>query len=119
MWQQAYAMGGNGAAGSGSEPPSMFAQMMPFVLMFAVFYFLLIRPQQKKAREHSGFLNNLKKGDQVVTASGIYGRIAGIAENVVTLEIAKDTRIQVTRASISGSATPAAESNSETAADKK
>jgi preprotein translocase subunit YajC len=81
-----------------------FAQFLPLVLIFIVFYFLLIRPQQKKAKEHQSYLANLKKGDKVITGGGIHGAITGLTDTVVTLEIAENVRIKVSRSAIAGSA---------------
>lgn len=71
--------------------------ILPLGLMFLVFYFLLIRPQQKRAKEHQALLKNLKKDDEVVTGSGVYGTIAGLTDSVVTLEIANNVRIKMDR----------------------
>jgi preprotein translocase subunit YajC len=94
----AYAMGGvpggGGAGGMGS--------FLPLILMFVVFYFLLIWPQQKKAKTHRQVLSNLRKGDEVVTSGGLYGTITGLTDTVVTLEIAEKVRIKVARNSIAG-----------------
>jgi len=79
------------------------AQFAPLVLIFIVFYFLLIRPQQKKAKDHQVFLSNLKKGDKVITGGGIHGQITGLTETVVTLEISENVRIKVTRGAIASS----------------
>jgi len=87
-------MGGGGAAGLGS--------LLPLILMFVVFYFLLIWPQQKKAKAHRQILASLQKGDTVVTSSGIYGTITGLTDTVVTLEIAEKVRIKVARNSVAG-----------------
>ena len=98
----AYAQGGAApAAGSG------LAGFLPLILIFVVFYFLLIRPQQRKAKEHQEFLNNLKKGDNVVTSGGIHGKITGMTDTIVTLEIADDVRIKVNRPSVLASAADA------------
>lgn len=100
-----YAMGtGPGGAGGGGAPPGggMMGALLPLLLMFLVFYILLIRPQQKRAKQHREFLNSLKKGDEVVTSGGILGRVTGITENVVTLEVADKVRIKVQRGNISG-----------------
>lgn len=70
--------------------------------VFLIFYFLLIRPQRKEQNRHKKFLSELKKGDEVVTSSGIYGRVAGIADNVVTLEIANQVKVRVTKNSVAG-----------------
>lgn len=72
------------------------------ILMFVVFYFLLIRPQQKKAKEHTRLLSELKKGDEVLLASGIFGKIAGLTDTWATIEIADKVRIKVLRTQIAG-----------------
>lgn len=105
MFSEVFAMGGAPAQAGGQ--PSMMSSMLPLVLMFAVFYFLLIRPQQKKAKKHQEYLNALKKGDEVVTTGGIYGRIVGLADHVLTLEIAKEVRIKVARTHVSGASASA------------
>ena len=65
--------------------------------MVAIFYFLLIRPQQKKQKDHRQMLSNLQKGDVVVTQGGLQGKIMGITESVVTLEIAEKVRVKIQR----------------------
>ncbi|MBC8458218.1 MAG: preprotein translocase subunit YajC [Deltaproteobacteria bacterium] len=95
----AYAMGGTGAAGGEGGG---FGAFVPLILMFAIFYFLLIRPQQKKAKAHKQLLTALKKGDRVVSSGGLHGVITGISDDVVTMEIAPKVRVKVSRASISG-----------------
>jgi preprotein translocase subunit YajC len=100
----AFAQGAGGAAGGAAGG---IASFVPLILIFVVFYFLLIRPQQKKAKEHQNFLNNLKKGERVITSGGIYGRITGLTDNVVTLEIADGVTIKVLRSAIMSSATAA------------
>jgi preprotein translocase subunit YajC len=92
----AWAQGGGAAAG-----PSPIVSMLPIVLMFVILYFLLIRPQQKRAREHETMVGNLKRNDEIVTSGGIYGRIHGIADNVLTVEIAPNVRIRLERAQVS------------------
>ncbi len=72
------------------------------IAMLAIFYFLLIRPQQKRQKEHKQMLANLQKGDVIFTAGGIHGKITGLAENVVTLEIAERVRIKLNRSAIGG-----------------
>ncbi len=76
---------------------------LPLIIIFAIFYFLLIRPQQKRAKEHQNFLKNLKKGDEVVTNGGLIGRIVSLSDDVVTLEIAEKVRVKVLRNQIAGS----------------
>ena len=75
--------------------PGMMSMLLPFALMFLVFYFLLIRPQQKKMKEHEKMVGALQKGEEVVTQSGILGKIYGITDKVVTLEVDNNVRIKV------------------------
>lgn len=101
----AHAMGSKGeGAGAG------FAGLVPLLLMFVVFYFILIRPQQKQARRLQEFIRNLKLGDRVVTSGGLHGTITGLTETTVTLEIADKIRVKVTRSAIGGSSQEAASS---------
>lgn len=90
--------GGGGAGGAGA----LFSSFLPLILIFVIFYFLLIRPQSKKAKEHKAMLENLKKGDKVITSGGIYGVIEGIETNTITVKIAENVRIKVSRNAISG-----------------
>lgn len=87
----AYAQDGAGSFAQG------MAGLIPLLLIFLIFYFLIIRPQQKKAKEHREMLEGLKKGDNVVTAGGLHGKVVGIADNVVTLEIASNVRVKVSK----------------------
>ncbi|OGP04381.1 MAG: preprotein translocase subunit YajC [Deltaproteobacteria bacterium GWA2_38_16] len=73
---------------------------LPLVLMVLVFYFLLIRPQSKRTKEHQSLLKSLKRGDEVVTAAGIYGTIHGLTDTVVTLEVDNDVKIKIDRIQI-------------------
>lgn len=89
----AFAQDGGGAAASGGG----FMSFLPLVLIFVVFYFLLIRPQQKKAKNQQAFLQALKKGDEVVTSGGLHGTITGLTDTIVTLELADNIRVKVSR----------------------
>lgn len=75
-------------------------QMAPFALILVVFYFLLIRPQQKKARETQEMLDNLKVGDEVVTSGGIFGRVLKIADKVLIVEVAPKIQIRLERSAV-------------------
>ena len=86
------------AAGGGSG--DFLVQLFPLILIFVVFYFLLIRPQQKKAKEAKAMLDALQKGDEVVTAGGILGRISKISDQYVTVEVASNTEVTVQRGAI-------------------
>lgn len=94
----AYAMASQGEKGGGSG----LAALIPLILIFVIFYFLLIRPQQKRMKEHRKLLDSLKRGDRVITAGGLYGTIVNIEGNVVTLELAEKVRVKVNRNYISG-----------------
>ena len=90
-----------GTAPAGVPQQSPFGMMMPILIMFGVVYFMMIRPQQKKAKAQQVMIGALSDGDQVVTSSGILGKITGIAEKVVTLEIADDVRIKILKSQVS------------------
>ncbi len=94
----AYAVGPGGALGGGG---AAFAGFIPLIIIFAIFYFLLIRPQQKQLKTHKEMLGSLKIGDNVVTSGGLHGKITGITDTIVTLEIAKDVKVKVEKGSIS------------------
>jgi preprotein translocase subunit YajC len=85
----------------GGGGPSQLLSFLPLVLVFVIFYFLLIRPQQKKAKDHQQMLGKLKKNDEVMTSGGIYGKVTALTESVVTLEVAPNVRIRVNRPQIS------------------
>lgn len=93
----AHAMGtaGQGTAGGGAG--GGLAAFLPLILMVGIFYFLLIRPQQKKQKEHRAMLQSLQKGDVVLTQGGLQGKITGLTDSVVTLEIADKVRVKVHR----------------------
>ena len=89
-----------GAEGGGGNPLITF---LPFILIFVFFYLLILRPQQKQGKQRKQMLAELKRGDDVVTSGGIYGKILNISEDdVVTLEVAKGISIRVTRSAVSG-----------------
>ena len=91
----AFAMGTppGGAGGAGGLQGTL-GSIVPLIFMFAIFYFLLIRPQQKKAKEHKALLEALKKGDKVVTAGGMHGKVTALDDKVVTLEIANGVNVK-------------------------
>jgi preprotein translocase subunit YajC len=95
----AYAMAGSAGQQSGG---SGIEGIVMLVVMFAIFYFLLIRPQQKRAKQHKELVESLKAGDQVVTAGGIHGKVVAVQDALVTLEIASNVRIKISRSSIVG-----------------
>jgi preprotein translocase subunit YajC len=92
----AQSAGGGGAGGFGG-----LGGLLPIVLIFVVFWFLLIRPQQKRMKEHKAMIAALKRGDKVVTGGGIIGTVTKVIDDAeVQVEIAKDVRVRVSRASI-------------------
>ena len=93
----AYAMGaGGGASGQGGG----FGAMVPLILMFAIFYFLMIRPQRKRQKEHQQLMEELKRGDRVVTAGGIYGVIESLSEDSIVIKVESGTTMRVARSSV-------------------
>ena len=110
----AYAMGqaGGEAGGAGG-----FASFIPLILMFVIFYFLLIRPQQKKSKEHREMVNTLRKGDRIVTNGGLHGRITGVSDTTLTVEIAEKVRVKVNRGSVAALAQPAPQAASSKKSD--
>ncbi|MBF0607406.1 MAG: preprotein translocase subunit YajC [Candidatus Magnetobacterium sp. LHC-1] len=94
-WALAWAMGqppggGGGQGGSGDA----FMSLLPIFIIFIIFYLLLIRPQQKKAKEHNDMLQTIKKGDKVITSSGIYGLVEAVSDRTVTLKIAENVKVK-------------------------
>lgn len=83
---------GTGGGGSGT---GTILSLVPFVLIFVIFYFLLILPQQKRQKQLKTMLEGLKKGDKVITASGIWGTVTNLGKETVTLQIADNTKIKI------------------------
>ena len=99
MFNLAYAMGAGGAGSGGSGGLGAF---LPLIIIFAIFYFLLIRPQQKKAKQHKQLLSELRKGDKVISSGGLHGVITGMSDELLTVEISPKVRVKISRGSISG-----------------
>lgn len=83
--------------------PSMIEMMLPFVFVLGIFYFLIMRPQSKKLKEQDSFIKSLKRGDAVITNSGILGTVDGLTDTIVTLEVGPNTKIKMLRKQIAGS----------------
>lgn len=97
MQSVAWAQGlGGGSAGSNS-----WLSLVPFVLIFVIFYFLLILPQQKRQKQQKALLDDLKKGDKVITGSGIWGTVTNLGKTTVTLQVADNTKIKIQKDHIS------------------
>jgi preprotein translocase subunit YajC len=88
------------AAGSAQQEGSLLVSLAPIILIFIVFWLLLIRPQQRKVKEHRAMVDALQKGEEVATAGGVIGRIVDLDDAMVTLEIASDTEVLVQRAAV-------------------
>jgi preprotein translocase subunit YajC len=91
--------GGGGAAAVGGAGGIL--SLVPFLLIFVIFYFLLIRPQQQKQKQQQALLDAVKKGDKVVTTSGMWGTVTNLGKDTVTLQIADNTKIKMQRENIS------------------
>ena len=95
----AYAMGASGgdpaAQGGGG-----LSSIIMMVAIFAIFYFIMIRPQQQKMKEHKKMLDAVKKGDEIVTAGGIYGTVEGVNADTLTVKIAEGVKVKITRGSV-------------------
>jgi preprotein translocase subunit YajC len=100
VFNWAYAAAQDAPAGAAGSSFTSF--MLPMILMVVIFYFLLIRPQQRKAKEHKALLDNLKKGDRIITNGGIIGTIVNIDDQIVNVEVADKVRIELGRPYIAG-----------------
>ena len=88
------------SAGGGQGGGNVFAQFLPLILIFAIFWFLVIRPQQKKSKAHKLLVSELKKGDEVFTDGGIFGTVQKVADDIVTLEISPKVPIRIVRSRV-------------------
>jgi len=98
---QAFAQTAPAAAAGGAE--SMFGslgQLLPLILMFVVLYFIMIRPQMKRQKEHKAMVDALAKGDEVVTAGGLYGKISRVGESNLHIEVAEGVEVMIQRGSV-------------------
>ena len=90
------------AAPTGAPQPDLLQTLLPFLFMGVIFYFLLIRPQQKRQKQHRELLSGLKTGDRVVTSSGIHGLISNVKETTFLLKVADNVKIEIDKSSIAG-----------------
>ncbi len=93
----------------GAGPSSAVIQILFFAAIFAIFYFLLIRPQQKQRKEREALLSSVKRGDRVVTASGLHGTIVGLNEQTVVLKVSDQVKLEFDRSAIGRVVTPRGE----------
>ena len=94
---------GTGGEGEGGSP---LMAALPFILIFGLFYFLILRPQQKQSRRKDEMMKNIKRGDKVITAGGIHGRVINADEEVLSVEISKGVNVQISRANIAAVINP-------------
>jgi preprotein translocase subunit YajC len=97
--------------GAEGQQGNWLASLMPLVVIFAIFYFLLIRPQQKQQKKHKEMIESIKRGDMVITKGGMHGRVHGIADNIITLEVADNVKIKFSREAIGAVLSSGQESN--------
>ena len=114
----AYDAGNAGGAAAQQGPLGAFASLVPLLLMFAVFYFLLIRPQQKRNKEHKAMIESLGKGSYVMTSAGLLGRIVDIEGDILVIDLG-ETKVRMPRGFVSGTYDPKNLSKPAEAADKK
>ena len=88
------------ASQAAAQQPSFFESMIPLLIMFIAFYFILIRPQAKKAKKHEKMLKELKPGDEVVTTGGIFGRVKSLSDDFITVDVGS-TQLKVLKANVS------------------
>ncbi len=105
---QAMAPGQPGAGGQGGAG-GLLGSLVPLILIFVVFYFLLIRPQQKRAKEHKSMIDNIKKGDKIITSGGIFGVIEAVGTNTVTVKIGENVKVKLGKAYIASLRAPSDE----------
>ncbi len=98
----AYAMGAPGGSGAAQGGGGGASGLIMMVIIFAIFYFILIRPQQKKMKEHKKLVDDLKKGDEIITAGGIYAVVENLTPETLTVKIAEGTKVKITRSSVAG-----------------
>ncbi|HEX9113620.1 MAG TPA: preprotein translocase subunit YajC [Nitrospirota bacterium] len=102
---EAFAMGAPGGAGAQGGGGG-FSSLIMMVVIFAIFYFILIRPQQKKMKEHKKLVEELKKGDRIVTSGGIYGTVENSTPETLTVKIAEGVKVKITRSSVAAVVKP-------------
>jgi preprotein translocase subunit YajC len=99
---EALAQDSAGGSGGATGLLNMGNPLFLMIAMLAIFYFLLIRPQQKKQKEHKDMLASIQKGDSIFTAGGIHGKVTGVTDTVITLEIADRVRVKINRSAVGG-----------------
>lgn len=91
----------NNAMAAPAQQEPTFASFLPLIILFAVFYFLLIRPQLKQAKQHKELVSGLAKGDEIATNGGLLGKIKEVGDNFIVVEIAKETEVKIQKQAVS------------------
>ena len=92
---------------SSGQAASPLVSLLPFVLIFAVFYFLVILPGRRQQKKKEAMIASLKKGDRVITSGGIHGTVAGVEDQTILLKIAENTKIRIAKSAVAGKVNPA------------
>ncbi|CCO24317.1 preprotein translocase subunit YajC [Maridesulfovibrio hydrothermalis] len=108
----AHAMGATGQQAQGG-PMGALGSFLPLILMFAIFYFLLIRPQQKKAKQHKEMLAGVQRGDRILTGGGLYGRVMSVDGDELTVELAEGVQVKLDRGYVANLVNPVKEEKKE------
>ncbi len=94
------ASAGPGAGAPPGGPAAMISQMFPLIVIFGIFYLLVLRPQQKEKKKHAEMLNNLKRGDQIITTGGIHGSVVGFKEQLLEVKISDEVKVVLERGDV-------------------
>ncbi|NOT32599.1 MAG: preprotein translocase subunit YajC [Candidatus Eisenbacteria bacterium] len=100
LWTDAFAQAAGGAAKAADPKMAILIQVLQFVPIFLILYFLLIRPQQKRQKDAEKMLKNLKKGDRVLTTGGLFGTVVGIDDNKAVLRVADDVKLEFSKSAV-------------------
>lgn len=88
------------AGGTQVARPNMLGALLPFVLVFVIFYLLIIMPQRKKQKKHIDLVGNLKPGDRIITTGGMFGTVMGVQKDLIELKVASNTNIKITKSAV-------------------
>src|SRR5436309_956057 len=105
MWFEGIAYAQAAGGGGGTSEQVLYTTVVPLALLFAIFYFVLIRPQAKKASDHTKMLSALKRNDEIVTTGGLIGRVVEVGDKLVVLEVAQNVRVRVERQQVASLST--------------
>jgi preprotein translocase subunit YajC len=107
LYDIAYAMGPSPQGGG--QGLGALGSLIPLVIIFVIFYFLLIKPQQKRAKEHRKMIENLKKGDKIITSGGLYGVVEAVSSNSITVKVAENVKVKLGKSYVAALRPPSEE----------